>query len=67
MLVTSGDIYIALVTGGLTAAFMGVGLVAAASPRLRVSGGGLLAAGIGTILSPMFGVVAVLARLLPSG
>jgi len=65
MLVTSGDIYISLVTGGVTAAFMGVGLAAARSTRLRLCGGGLFAAGVGTILSPMIGVVALLARLLP--
>lgn len=65
MLVTSGDIYFTLVTAGLTAAFTGVGLLVSRSWRARLCGGGLVAAGIGTVLAPMVGIVALIARILP--
>jgi len=65
MLVTSGDIFFALFAGGLTAAFTGVALATASSPRARLCGAALLVAVTATILSPALGLVALLARFVP--
>jgi hypothetical protein len=57
MLLTSGDIFFGLITGGMVAIFSGLGM--AISHRRRLAGAGLLvgAAGVIASVAPMFGAV----------
>jgi hypothetical protein len=59
MFFTSGDVYYALTTAGMTCVFAGLGLCLAEVPRpARMAGGwGLMLAGLATIAAPALGVV----------
>jgi hypothetical protein len=64
MLLTSGDIFFGLITGGMVAIFSGLGL--AITHRRRLANTGLLlgAAGVIASVAPMFGAVDAIYRAL---
>lgn len=64
MLLTTGDLYFTILTGGALVAFTGIGLAVADAPRWRLWGASLFAAGLAAIVSPMLGVVGLIARHL---